>query len=62
MIAQLVENVKTETSKWTNDTEGYNAVFLWQSGIARVRSAIHFATGVDEYIRKQAEQLSFAVQ
>jgi REP element-mobilizing transposase RayT len=31
-IAQLVENIKTETSKWAKRAEGGTSVFSWQSG------------------------------
>jgi len=54
-IAKLVENVKTETSKWAKDHEGGSSVFAWQSGYGAF-SVSHSLLGVvDDYIRDQIE-------
>jgi len=41
-IANLVEHVKTETSKWAKKAPEGNALYRWQSGYARVfRKSFH---------------------
>ncbi|GAA5507955.1 IS200/IS605 family transposase [Novipirellula caenicola] len=61
-IAKLVENIKTETSKWAKTAVGGTSRFSWQSGYG-VFSVSHSERGeVDEYIRNQNkhhDQLSF---
>ncbi len=61
-IAQLVENVKTETSKWAKTAEGGSSLFSWQSGYG-IFSVSHSKRGeVDAYIRgqnKHHEKVSF---
>lgn len=61
-MAKLVENIKTETSKWAKSAQGGNSLFSWQSGYG-VFSVSHSKRGeVDAYIRgqdKHHERLSF---
>lgn len=61
-IAKLVEQIKTETSKWAKGSENCSPLFSWQSGYAAF-SVSHSKCGdVDAYIRHQAkhhEKLSF---
>ncbi len=54
-IAQLVENVKTETSKWAKAAVGGNSVFRWQSGYGAFSVSHSLTNVVDQYIRNQAE-------
>ena len=54
-IAQFVENVKKETSKWAKDAEGGNANFHWQSGYGAFSVSHSLRDTVDSYIRNQAE-------
>ena len=61
-IAQLVENVKTETSKWAKKAERGHLKFAWQSGYGAFSVSHSLRNAVDEYIRNQAEhhaQMSF---
>ena len=61
-IAQLVENVKTETSKWAKKTKRGDLAFAWQSGYGAFSVSHSLRDVVDEYIRNQAEhhaQMSF---
>ena len=61
-IAQLVEQVKTETSKWAKSVERGSSVFQWQSGYGAFSVSHSLADVVDQYIRNQAEhhaKLSF---
>lgn len=61
-IAKLVENIKTETSKWAKKADGENSLFSWQSGYG-VFSVSHSKRGdVETYCRNQAkhhEKVSF---
>lgn len=61
-IAKLVENIKTETSKWAKTSKRCSPLFSWQAGYG-VFSVSHSKRGeVDTYIRGQAkhhEKLSF---
>ena len=61
-IAKLVENIKTETSKWAKTANSCTSLFSWQSGYG-VFSVSHSNRGeVDAYIRDQSkrhEKLSF---
>ncbi|QDT01600.1 Transposase IS200 like protein [Adhaeretor mobilis] len=61
-IAQLVENVKTETSKWAKKAAGGHPEFSWQSGYGAFSVSESLLDLVDRYIRDQAkhhETLSF---
>jgi putative transposase len=53
-IAKLVENIKTETSKWAKTTHGGSFEFAWQSGYGVFSVSHSKRTEVDEYIRNQA--------
>ncbi|PAY19560.1 transposase [Rhodopirellula sp. SM50] len=54
-IAKLVEQVKTETSKWAKGHEKGSSIFAWQSGYGAF-SVSHSLRGVvDDYIRNQFE-------
>ena len=54
-IAQLVENVKTETSKWGKKANGGASIFTWQSGYGAFSVSHSLRDVVDQYIRNQAE-------
>ncbi len=54
-IAQLVENVKTETSKWGKKAERGNPKFTWQSGYGAFSVSHSLRENLDQYIRNQAE-------
>ena len=54
-IAQLVENVKTETSKWAKKAERGNSKFAWQSGYGAFSVSHSLRNAVDQYICNQAE-------
>jgi putative transposase len=54
-IAQLVENVKTETSKWAKDADGGSSIFAWQSGYGAFSVSHSLLQTVDDYIRNQIE-------
>jgi REP element-mobilizing transposase RayT len=61
-IAQLLENVKTETSKWAKNADGGNSTFKWQAGYGAFSVSHSLTKRVDQYIRNQAEhhaKLSF---
>ncbi|MCA9141898.1 MAG: transposase [Planctomycetaceae bacterium] len=61
-IAQLVENVKTETSKWAKIADGGDSAFKWQAGYGAFSVSHSLTDKVDQYIRSQAEhhaKLSF---
>ncbi len=53
-IAQLVETIKTETSKWAKKAEGGTALFSWQSGYGAFSVSHSKSNDVDAYIRDQA--------
>ena len=53
-IAKLVENIKTETSKWAKTAQGGNFGFAWQSGYGVFSVSHSKRTEVDDYIRNQA--------
>ena len=50
-IAQLVERVKTETSKWAKK----HVLFQWQSGYGAFSVSHSMKNNVDEYIRNQEQ-------
>lgn len=54
-IAQLVETIKTETSKWAKKAENGNESFHWQSGYGVFSVSHSNRNDVDQYIRTQAE-------
>jgi REP element-mobilizing transposase RayT len=54
-IAQLVENTKTETSKWAKTANGGSAAFAWQAGYGAYSVSHSLRDVVDNYIRTQAE-------
>ena len=54
-IAQLVEKVKTETSKWAKKAKGGNSAFTWQAGYGAFSVSHSLCNIVDEYIRHQAK-------
>jgi REP element-mobilizing transposase RayT len=61
-IAKLVEQVKTETSKWAKGAVGGHAKFSWQSGYGAFSVSHSLRNAVDAYIREQTThhaQLSF---
>jgi putative transposase len=53
-IALLVENIKTETSKWAKKARGGTSVFAWQSGYGVFSVSHSKRKEVDVYIRDQA--------
>lgn len=54
-IADLVEHVKTETSKWAKKVPEGNALFQWQSGYGAFSVSHSMKDKVDEYIRSQEQ-------
>ena len=61
-IAKLVEQIKTETSKWAKKNEKCSSSFSWQSGYGVFSVSHSNRNAVDEYIRTQQEhhkKLSF---
>jgi REP element-mobilizing transposase RayT len=54
-IAQLVESVKTETSKWAKAAAGGVSAFTWQSGYGAFSVSHSRRHEVDEYIRSQKD-------
>ena len=54
-IADLVEHVKTETSKWAKKVREGNALFQWQSGYGAFSVSHSVKDKVDEYIRNQKQ-------
>lgn len=61
-IAKLVENIKTETSKWGKKQDDCTSLFSWQSGYGAFSVSHSNRDVVDQYIRGQAkhhEVLSF---
>jgi putative transposase len=54
-IAKLVENIKTETSKWIKRTAEGSTTFSWQSGYGAFSVSHMKLNAVDAYIRGQAE-------
>lgn len=55
-IAKLVEDFKTETSKWAKSVHGGTSVFARQSGYGVFSVSHSTRTEVDDYIRDQARQ------
>ena len=55
MIAKLIENMKTETSKWAKRHKGGSSVFAWQSGYGAFSVRHSLMATVDDYIRHQIE-------
>ena len=61
-IAQLIESIKTETSKWAKKIPNGVEAFQWQSGYGAFSVSHSQRDVVDAYIRNQAEhhqKLSF---
>ena len=54
-IAKLVENIKTETSKWAKAADGGVSSFSWQSGYGVFSVSHSKCAAVDAYIRDQAK-------
>ena len=54
-IAKLVEDVKTETSKWAKHHKDGSSVFSWQSGYGAFSVSHSLMATVDQYIRNQIE-------
>ncbi|MFG0290892.1 MAG: IS200/IS605 family transposase [Rhodopirellula sp. JB044] len=54
-ISKLVENVKTETSKWAKSTPGGVSTFSWQQGYGVFSVSHSNCADVDAYIRDQME-------
>lgn len=54
-IAKLVENVKTETSKWVKRHTDGSSNFAWQSGYGPFSVSHSLISTVDQYIRNQIE-------
>ncbi|MDZ4853008.1 MAG: IS200/IS605 family transposase [Pirellulaceae bacterium] len=54
-IAKLVENIKTETSKWAKNTQGGTPTFSWQTGYGVFSVSHSNLAVVDAYIRGQAK-------
>ena len=53
-IAQLVEKVKVETSKWAKKVEQGTPRFAWQSGYGAFSVSHSVRDELDQYIRNQA--------
>ena len=51
-IAKLVENIKTETSKWAKKSIEEAQHFLWQSGYGAFSVSHSLRDAVDRYIRE----------
>ena len=61
-MAKLVEQIKTETSKWAKSSEGGSSLFSWQAGYGAFSVSHSKRDDVDAYIRRQSEhhaKLSF---
>ena len=54
-IAKLVENVKTETSKWAKRHADGSSLFAWQSGYGGFSVSHSVISTVDQCIRNQIE-------
>jgi len=54
-VANLVENVKTETSKWAKKAQRGTPEFSWQSGYGAFSVSHSLLDTVDRYIRNQIE-------
>jgi len=54
-IAKLVENIKTETSKWAKKSINHAQYFSWQSGYGAFSVSHSLRDAVDRYVRNQAE-------
>ena len=54
-IAKLIENVKTETSKWAKKSDGGTDLFQWQAGYGAFSVSQSLTEAVDQYIRNQEE-------
>jgi REP element-mobilizing transposase RayT len=54
-IAKLIEQIKTETSKWVKSKENCSSAFSWQSGYGAFSVSHSNRGAVDEYIRTQKE-------
>jgi len=52
-IANLVEQVKTETSKWAKKVDGGTSLFQWQAGYGAFSVSHSLKDTVDQYIRNQ---------
>lgn len=54
-IAKLVEQIKTETSKWAKTADGRSSVFSWQAGYGVFSVSHSNVDAVENCIRTQAE-------
>lgn len=54
-IAKLVENIKTETTKWAKKTPGGTRLFSWQAGYGVFSVSHSKRNEVAAYIRGQAK-------
>src|SRR5262249_20843846 len=54
-ISDVVEHVKTETSRWAKKTAGGTADFSWQSGYAVFSVSQSQLESVLEYVRNQEQ-------
>ncbi len=52
-IADLIETIKTETSKWAKDAEHGNSLFTWQAGYGAFSVSHSNMSKVVDYIAKQ---------
>jgi len=52
-IADLVEQIKTETSKWAKKSPEGSSLFRWQAGYGAFSVSHSLKDKVDEYIRMQ---------
>lgn len=54
-VAALVQNVKTETSKWAKASDQGAPMFSWQAGYSVFSVSHSKRDQVDQYIRRQAQ-------
>ncbi len=54
-MAKLVEQIKTETSKWAKSSDGGSSLFSWQAGYGAFSVSHSKRDDVDAYIRRQSE-------
>ncbi len=55
-IADLIESIKTETSKWAKDAEHGNSLFTWQAGYGAFSVSHSNMAKVVDYIANQDER------
>ncbi len=54
-IAELIESIKTSTSKWAKKSSRGSKLFSWQAGYGAFSVSHSNMSAVDKYIRNQAE-------